>query len=229
MNELVLNFVNQYKHPFTAELAAEMTAVELDRVKPVLADLLADKTIKLISVEEGIYVRSNRYNPIVGYGHKSDWRFDQEAALILLNLIEAGNYSSVRKIAAAFGRSRQWVFLYMEALASIGIIGMSDKIYTVITRSNLEDIGKHIEQGILGRMRRVVSSEQKQINQEQKELRRQQRAIRLIEAEERQKLIDYETARKAAFIKDWNEYLLSGTAVYQNFQAYLNKRITPQQ
>lgn len=223
MSELVLNFINQYKHPFTAELAAEMTAVELDMVEIALADLLADKTIKLISPEEGIYVRSNRYNPIVGYGCKQDWRFDEQAAAALLDLIERGSYSSVRQIADAYGRSRQWVFVYMEALVSIGCIELKGKYYRVTARDKFNELGKYIDKGILGRMRNTVSNEQRRLIEEQKEFKKQQRAIRLIKAQERQKLIDFENAKKATFLKNWDEYLLSGTARFQDFPTYLSK------
>ncbi|MFA7095896.1 MAG: hypothetical protein WC383_05360 [Gammaproteobacteria bacterium] len=216
MNELILNFVNQYKHPFTAELAAEMTAIELDQVRPVLADLLADKTIKLISVEEGIYVRSNRYNPIVGYGVKSDWRFDQEAALILLDLIEAGNYSSVRKIAAAYGRSRQWVFVYMEALVSIGCIGMSGKTYLVHRKDNVAELGTRIEAGCLGRLRPTISEEEKQRKAAEKEERRIQRLAK-------QEQIRLELEEKARIVKAWDKYINSSQSWKMCFHEYLKK------
>ena len=149
MNELVLNFVNQYKHPFTAELTAEMTAVELDRVKLVLADLLADKTIKLISVEEGIYVRSNRYNPVVGYKQKGEWRFDPAAAASLLNHIDRGNFYTIREVSKDYPRSRQWVYVYMEALASIDILGFSADGYCVKSRDRLNDLGMNIIKGAI--------------------------------------------------------------------------------
>lgn len=146
--ELILNFVNLYNHPFTADLAAEMTAQETSLVVPILESLHSDQTIKLISPEDGIYVRSNRFNPVVGYKQKSEWRFDPAAATVLLDHIEKGRYHSIRGVAKGFPRSRQWVFVYMEALASMGILDY-DGCYKVITRDNLTDIGKTVKKGAL--------------------------------------------------------------------------------
>lgn len=216
MSELVLNFVNQYKHPFTAELAAEMTAVELDLVKIALADLLADKTIKLISPEEGIYVRSNRYNPIVGYGCKQDWRFDEQAAAALLDLIEGGSYRSVRQIADAYGRSRQWVFVYMEALVSIGCIGISGKLYQVLRKDNISEIGTRIEAGCLGKLKPKISEAEKQRRAAEKEERRLQRI-----AKQEQAKLDLE--EKERISKAWNKYIRSSHSWKMCFHEYLKK------
>lgn len=224
MNDLVLNFVNQYKHPFTAELTAEMTAIDLDKVKLFLADLLADQTIKLISPEEGIYVRNNRYNPVVGYNKKGDWRFDQVAASALLDLIDQGQFKSIRAIANAFGRSRQWVFVYMEAMASIGIISMSGNTYKLRSRANLQDLGIRVDSGILSRMRNTQSELQKRIVEERKEKRRQIRNQKKAEQETREMESQQEKAKKDAFIQAWNDYLKSGWISDRDFQEYLRSR-----
>ncbi len=159
MRELILNFVNQYNRPFNAELTAEMTAIDLEIVKPILSELLADKTIKLISTTEDIYVRSNRFNPVVCYQQKGGWRFDPAAALALLEIIERGQYTSIRAIGNACGRSRQWAFVYMEALASMGLLGMRDYVYVVLGKDRICDIGKVIKPGILGELRPKLDPE----------------------------------------------------------------------
>lgn len=123
--ELVLNFVNQYNKPFDAELIANLTGLDVEEVEPVMVEMIRDKTIKLISNREPIYARSNRFTSTVDQQLRPSWYFDPQAALALLNLIESRSFTSIRSIAEAFGRSRQWVFVYLEALASAGVIGVN--------------------------------------------------------------------------------------------------------
>ncbi len=144
--DLILNFVRQYKRPFSCELASDMTALDLNRVEPIIRELAAEGYIKLIT--EGIYVKANRYNPSVCYRQKGTWNFRPEKAAALLDFIEQGSYTSIREITTRFPRSRQWVYVYLEALASIDVIGYDTKYY-VKSRSHLTDIGKVIKQGIL--------------------------------------------------------------------------------
>lgn len=162
MREIIENFINQYNRPFTIEVVAEMTALELSKVKPVIRKLIKDKTLKCIDAQAGIIVRSNRFNPVVGYQQKGSWRFDPSAAAALLDVIEQGRYTSIRAIALACGRSRQWAFVYMEALASMGLLGMRDYVYVVLSRDKICDIGRIIKPGILGEIRPQLSPEEKE-------------------------------------------------------------------
>ena len=147
--ELVLNFVNQYNKPFDAELIANMTGLDIDDVEPVMVEMIKDKTIKLISDREPIYGRSNRFNTNLDKQLRAHWNFDPKAALALLNLIEKRSFTSIRSIAEAFGRSRQWVFVYLEALASAGVIGVNQYGYCVLTKKDVGNIGIKIKRGIL--------------------------------------------------------------------------------
>lgn len=162
MREIIENFINQYNRPFTLEVAAEMTALEISKVKPVIQKLIKDKTLKYIDTQDGILVRSNRFNPVVCYRQKGSWRFDPAAASVLLDVVEKGRYTSIRAIALACGRSRQWAFVYMEALASLGLLGMQDYVYVVLGRDNICDIGMVIKPGILGEIRPQLSPEEKE-------------------------------------------------------------------
>ncbi|MFA7214161.1 MAG: hypothetical protein WC111_09765 [Candidatus Cloacimonadaceae bacterium] len=58
MREIIENFINQYNRPFTIEVVAEMTALEMGKVKPVIQKLIKDKTLKYIDAQEGIMVRN---------------------------------------------------------------------------------------------------------------------------------------------------------------------------
>ena len=46
-----------------------------------------------------------------------------------MNAIEKGKYSGIRAIAQAIGKSRQWVYIYLEALASIGVVDYRSSRY----------------------------------------------------------------------------------------------------
>lgn len=209
--DLVLNFVRQFKKPFNAETVANMIAQDISAIEPMLLELLADKTIKLISKKEGIYVLADRYQPMVCYNQKGDWKFEVGAATALLDQIEKGKYTSIRAIAEAFGRSRQWVFVYMEALASIGCIGMVGKQYKVICRDRLREIGKHIEPGILGRMRQKINEEEKLRRAEGKEIRRQERLAR-------------QAAKEKLIHQAWLEYRESEWFWRIKFETFLKRK-----
>ena len=166
--ELVLNFVNQYRKPFDANLIAEMTGLAVNDVEPIISDLVADGTIKLISDREEIYARSNRYITKTANQMRPNWYFDPQAALALLNLIERGSYTSIRGIAADFGRSRQWVFVYLEALASMGVIGLNEHGYCVLTKKDVNKVGIKIKPSILRQLRSHCSELRKQQNLQEK-------------------------------------------------------------
>ncbi|HOH98195.1 MAG TPA: hypothetical protein PL188_07805 [Candidatus Cloacimonadota bacterium] len=164
--ELVLNFVNQYNKPFDAELIANMTGLDIDDVEPVMVEMIKDKTIKLISDREPIYARSNRFNTNLDKQLRAHWNFDPKAALALLNLIEKRSFTSIRSIAEAFGRSRQWVFVYLEALASAGVIGVNQYGYCVLTKKDVGKVGIKIKRGILKELIRHCAELRKQQKQQ---------------------------------------------------------------
>jgi len=164
--ELVLNFVNQYNKPFDAELIANMTGLEIEEIEPIITELLKDKSIKLASNREPIYARSNRFNTNVDKQMRPNWHFDPKAALALLNLIEKRSFTSIRSIAEAFGRSRQWVFVYLEALASAGVIGVNQYGYCVLTKKDVGKVGIKIKHGILKELIAHCAELQKQQRQQ---------------------------------------------------------------
>lgn len=169
--ELVLNFVNQYNKPFDTPLVANMTGLEIGELEPIISELLKDKTIRLASNREPIYVRSNRFNTTLDKQLRAHWSFDPKAALALLDLIERRSFTSIRSIAEAFGRSRQWVFVYLEALASAGMIGVNQHGYCVLARKDVGRMGISIKRGIL-----------KELISHRSELRKQQKLQEKLDA-----------------------------------------------
>lgn len=210
--DLALNFVSQFNKPFDLGTISSLIDRSPRSVKPVLAELLTAKQIRLVDPEQGIYVRDNRYSAKVGYNQKGAWRYDPSEASALLDTIESGEFGSIRKIAQAIGRSRQWVFVYLEALASIGCVILSDKKYIVVSKEQVKDIGKKVTPGILGSMRPKLTEEEKQQREAEKEARRQEWYRKQEQRMEtrRQKYLEVEAkykARQAASEQGWRELI----------------------
>ncbi len=148
---LVRNFVSQYRRPFSAETIAIYTGISTKRLKPIIDRLIADQQIKVVSIDpEQIYVKANRYMGIYEKTHDHNrWNFDPDKAMILLKEVEANKHRNVRTISKAIGKSRQWVYVYLEALASIGAIEKVDGCYKLITKDFVWAIGTNIKKGIL--------------------------------------------------------------------------------
>lgn len=153
--ELFLNFINQYDRLFNADLIAQLTSVSIDTIEKLLPELLQSQAIKQIEDSPPIYVRANRYQARIGYQHYKGWTFSLADAHRLLDILEQGRYKSIREIAQAIGKSRQWVYIYLEALASIEVIDLRGYIYVVISRQNLPKIGRKVHKGILGQLRNL--------------------------------------------------------------------------
>jgi len=151
--ELILNFINQYDRPFNAELVSKMTSVSREAIEKLLPELLQGQSIKQIEDDPPIYVRANRYQARIGYQHYKGWTFSLADAHKLLDLLEQGRYKSIRDIAQAIGKSRQWVYIYLEALASIEVVDLRHYTYVVISRQNVPKIGRKVQKGILGQLR----------------------------------------------------------------------------
>ncbi len=151
--ELILNFINQYDRPFNAELISKLTSVSIEATEELLPELLRSQAIKQIEDNPPIYVRANRFQARIGYQHYKGWTFSIADAHRLLDLLEQGRFKSIREIAQAIGKSRQWVYIYLEALASIEVIDLRGYIYVVISRQNVPKIGRKVQKGILGQLR----------------------------------------------------------------------------
>ena len=151
--ELILNFVNQYDRPFNAEVIAQLTSVSVDIIEIQLTELLQSQAIKQTEDSPPIYVRANRYQARIGYQHYRGWTFSVADVHKLLDILEHSRYKSIREIAQVIGKSRQWVYIYLEALASLEVVDLRGFIYVVISRQNVPKIGRKVQKGILKQLR----------------------------------------------------------------------------
>ena len=152
--DVIRNFVHQYRKPFSTETITELTGIEARTLSRSIRTLLNNQEIKCISTQDKLYVSSNRYQSQVGFNQKGKWNYNTQVAEEILNLLNIKQYHSIREIALDYGKSRQLVFVYMEALASIGMIGINSNGYFNITREGILKMGTFIQPGILGKMRK---------------------------------------------------------------------------
>jgi hypothetical protein len=150
---IVSNCATQYRKPFTVETIVGLTGIPATRVKPILTELERNDRIKRISQEEDIYVRMYRYGPSASAIGPTPWPLNLDKAARLLDLLEKQEYTSVREIGAAIGYSRQWVYVYLEALASLDMVVVENDYYVVKSRAKLPFLGSVVRKGILGQMK----------------------------------------------------------------------------
>lgn len=155
VQELILNFVNQYNKPFDAHTIAKFANIAINTVIEHLPPLIENQVIKQIEDNPPIYVKANRFQARIGYQHYKGWTFSLADAYKLLDILEKGMHKSIREIAHAIGKSRQWVYIYLEALASIGVVDYRNSRYVVINRKHLHKIGTKVQKGILGILRNM--------------------------------------------------------------------------
>jgi hypothetical protein len=151
--DIIRNFAYQYRKPFNAKTIAELTGIEIKVIRLAIRTLHANNEIKYILRQDKLYVHSKRYHSQVGFSQKGNWKYSTQVAEEILNLLDTKSYRSIREIANAYGKSRQLIFVYLEAMASIGMIGINSNGYIIITREDILKLGTFIQPGILGKMR----------------------------------------------------------------------------
>jgi hypothetical protein len=151
--DLVINCVIQYRKPFSAELLANLTEVDLPVIHSLMQELEADQIIKRISEKDAIYVYTRKREVRISNEAREAWSYNQADCRRLVKCLSAKRYTSARAIAADFGKSRQWVFLYLEALASIDALGIDQDGYFVKPKVDLTRFGTVIKPGIINKLR----------------------------------------------------------------------------
>jgi predicted transcriptional regulator len=151
--ELIVNFVNQYSKPFDAKTIAKFTNIDITTIENQLTNLIENQTIKQIDDSPPIYVKANRFQARIGHQHYKGWTFSLADTHMLLDILEQGRFKSIREIAQVIGKSRQWVYIYLEALASIEVVDLRQITYVVISRKNAPKIGRKVQKGILNQLR----------------------------------------------------------------------------
>jgi hypothetical protein len=69
-------------------------------------------------------------------------------------MLDSRQFCSIREIASDYGKSRQLVFVYLEALASIDMVGIDCSGYKVLSKEGILKLGTYIQPAILGKLRK---------------------------------------------------------------------------
>lgn len=149
---LITNCLAQYHKPFSVPQLAGLTGLSLPTVRNAMRNLVSEGKVRIL--EPGIYraVHPSQVSNSSAVGSQT-WRYNLESANKILDQISSGNNKGCRRIATALGVSRQYVWMYLTALCSIGSVGMNESGYIVLRRDNLISLGANLEPGIITRLR----------------------------------------------------------------------------
>lgn len=160
MNEqgiLIDRFVDRFPSYFNLDLICECTGVERDVVQERLNQLIIGNVIRKVSKYEDIYVTNRgRYATKVSTIHCGNWSFDLKVCHDICLLLELSQIKSVRQFAAKMQRSRQWAYLYLEALISVDAVSIDKSGYYTKSLNNIFKVGSVIKKGII-REKRIES------------------------------------------------------------------------
>lgn len=160
--ELINRFITQYKRPFSRDTICEMTGVAKATATRQIRKLEQEGKIRCISPKEALYVYLHRYDFRVVSTHKTNWTFGLHECKKLIEIISTNQIRSIRQLAELCGKSRQWGYLYLEAMASVDVIAMDQDGYCLLRPENLRLVGSKISKGILGELRIKAGNPQKQ-------------------------------------------------------------------
>ena len=158
VSELVRNFVGQYRRPFSLEQMSELLMISKRKLHPIVLRLVEKGEIREAS--KGIYLAGQR--PLThGTAHyrQRTWIYRVESGKRILDLLEMQPQKTVREVAALMAVSRQYVYVYLEALASIGAVTYRDKHWITTGRGELSALGCKVERGVLSRLRKEARDE----------------------------------------------------------------------
>ncbi len=150
MRQKIENATAILQRPYTAEMIAGMIEAPLGVVQAELNNLAKAGRVKEV---DGVYLTCCPAAQTIGR-----WRFDQALAKQMLQAIRKKKIKSVRDLAKQVGYSRQYAYLYMEAMASIGLIRWDAEsgryiAKRIVQNKSLQALGINVKKGILGEMR----------------------------------------------------------------------------
>jgi len=61
----------------------------------------------------------------VGFNQKGKWNYSILVAEETLNMLDTSQFRYIREIALVFGKSRQLIYVYLEALTSIDVVDIN--------------------------------------------------------------------------------------------------------
>lgn len=151
--DIVIRFVNSSYSIFGIEDIMACTGFSRRVIKRILNELVAEKCVRQISKRDPIYVKDDDYLTRVSTIHSINWIYSIEDCKTLMWALDGKYIKSIRALAAKIGKSRQWVFKYLEALISVEAIGIRKAGYYVTCYENMYKVGSVIKKGIIRELR----------------------------------------------------------------------------
>ena len=150
-SRIVMNFMDQYRKPFDMDVIAGMTGLSKREVRPIVTR--ATRAGRVKEIEPGIYIRIHHERVFNSAPRMpGGWRYNVAVGQATLELLARREICSVRALGAAMDKSRQYAYIYLEALASLGAVKWDGVRYVVTGEGNALELGCQVEKGILGRM-----------------------------------------------------------------------------
>lgn len=164
-NIMINRFIESFPTYFNVDLICECTGAEPEVVQDRLKQLIIGDVIRKISKYEDIYVTNrDRYATKVATIHTGSWVFDIKACQDICCLLDCSKVQSVRQLATLVNRSRQWAYLYLEALISVDAVGINKSGYYTKRISNIFKVGSVIKKGIISEKRAECGIQPKRRN-----------------------------------------------------------------
>jgi hypothetical protein len=152
--DLILRFVSSFPIYYTVDTVVECTGLEHKEVAYYLKVLVNIDVIRRISKKEHIYVTKKSYSADkVRTIHSKNWVFNLKDCQDITSLLSHTRVKSIRDLAVMLERSRQWVYLYLEALISVDAVGISKQGYYTKDMANIFKVGSVIKKGIISEQR----------------------------------------------------------------------------
>ncbi len=98
--------------------------------------------------QDKLYLCRNRHQSQVGFHKKGKWKYSTQVAEEIPRILDTRHYRSIREIVSVYVKNRHLVFVYLETLASIGMVGIKSKGYKVLSREGILKLGTLIQPGI---------------------------------------------------------------------------------
>jgi len=147
------NFLEIQQKPFTYKDVISSTGVNAQTVRNNLLQLVEDGKIKRIRKEKGVNIYAKKQ-----VKNKAGPEFDKDKINILVELLRNNRCGNTRFIALLAGFNKQYVCLYLQAMASVGVISYFDDYFQVIDESKINLIGTNIKSDILRKLRHQANN-----------------------------------------------------------------------
>jgi predicted transcriptional regulator len=152
--DLILRFVTNFKSFYSLDLVVECTGLDPEVVKSYFKSLVMCDVIRRISKHEQIYVTQRSANTLkICTIHSRNWVYNLKDCQDIAALLKCTRVKTIREIARLLNRSRQWVYMYLEALISVEVIGINESGYYTKNFANIYQVGSVIKKGIINELR----------------------------------------------------------------------------